>query len=225
MIAAAFVAADQIFTRPFRHVFWKSIGLTLLLLVSLWAVIERLVVTSVHLPWAWLATIVHILAGVGLIVGVAFLVTPVSFVVAGFFFDELADHVEADMAGPAGRGRPMPFAPAIWLGVKFGLLSLLVNVVALALLVVPGVNVVAFFGANAYLLGRGFFELAALRYRSMDEVRELRRVYAVRIFLAGCLPAALALVPVANLLTPLFATALLVRITQPLVARQRLHPV
>ena len=219
MIAAAFAAADQIFTRPFRLVFWKSIGLTLLLLAILWATIEKLIVSYVHLPWAWLATTVHVLTGVGLVVGVTFLVTPVSFVVAGFFFDELANHVEEDMAGPAGRGRPMAFGPALWLGLKFGLVSLIVNIAALALLVVPGVNVIAFFGANAYLFGRGFFELAALRYRPIDEVRELRRIHSIRIVLAGCLPAALALVPIANLLTPLFATALLVRVAQPLIRR------
>ena len=219
MIAAALAAADQIFTRPFRLVFWKSIGLTLLLLAIVWAIIEKLVIAYVHLPWAWLATTIQVLTGVGLVVGVTFLVTPVSFVVAGFFFDELADHVEADIAGDAGRGRAMPIGPAVWLGLKFSLLSLLVNIAALALLIVPGVNVIAFFGANAYLFGRGFFELAALRYRPIAEVRELRRVHSIKIFLAGCLPAALALVPVANLLTPLFATALLVRITQPLIRR------
>lgn len=217
MIAAALAAAEQIFTRPFRIVFWKSIGLTFLLLALVWGLVEKLVVTYVHLPWAWLATTIHVLTGVGLVVGVTFLVTPVSFVVASFFFDELADHVEVEIAGPAGRGRPMRLAPALWVGLKFGLISLLVNVAALALLIVPGVNAVAFFGANAYVIGRGFFELAALRYQPIDEVRELRRLYGVRIFLAGCLPAALALVPIANLLTPLFATALLVRVAQPLV--------
>ena len=176
-------------------------------------------VSYVHLPWPWLATTIHVLTGVGLVVGVTFLVTPVSFLVASFFFDELADHVETAMAGVQGRGRAMPLGPALWIGLKFGLLSLLVNILALALLVVPGVNVVAFFGANAYLFGRGFFELAALRYRPIGEVRELRRVHAVKIFAAGCLPAGLALVPLANLLTPLFATALLVRLAQPLVRR------
>lgn len=222
LIRDALAAAEEIFTPAFRSVFWKVIGLTLLLLALLWAIIEKLVVTYVHLAWSWLATTIHVLTGVGLVVGIVFLVTPVCFVVAGLFFDELAEHVEIDMAGPAGRGTAMAIAPALWIGLKFGLVSLLVNILALALLFVPGVNVVAFFVANAYLLGRGFFELAALRYRQVDEVRELRRAHIVRIFLAGCLPAALSLVPLVNLLTPLFATALLVRVAQPLVRRKAL---
>lgn len=225
MIAAAIAAFEEIFSPPFRTVFWKTIGLTVLLLAVLWVIVEKLVVTFVHVPWAWLQTTIHVLSGVGLVVGVTFLVTPVSFLVAGLFFDELADHVETDVAGPAGRGRAMDLLPALWIGLKFGLLSVLVNIVALGLLLVPGVNVFAFFGANAYLLGRGFFELAALRYRPIDEVREMRRVHSLRIFLAGCLPAALALVPLVNILTPLFATALLVRVAQPIVRRRLPNPV
>ena len=224
MIRAALAAAEQIFSPPFRSVFWKSLGLTILSLALLGIVAEKLVVAYVALPHvAWLATLLHVAAGLGLVVGLAFLVTPVSFVVAGLFFDELADHVEVGIAGQTGRGRAMPIGPALWIGLKFGAVSLLVNAVALLLLFVPGINAVAFFGANAYLLGRGFFELAALRYRDIAEVRELRRRHSLRIFLAGGLCAALMAVPLANLLTPLFATALLVRIAQPIVAR-RLQP-
>ena len=165
MIASCIAAIEEIFSPPFRAVFAKTLGLTILLLVILGVAAEKLVLVYVALPHAvWLATLLHVVAGLGLFVGLAFLVTPVSFVVAGLFFDELADHVEADIAGPAGRGRAMAIGPALWIGLKFGALSLLVNAVALALLFVPGVNAIAFFGANAYLLGRGFFEIAALRY-------------------------------------------------------------
>lgn len=222
MIKAAVAAAGQIFSPPFRTVLWKTLGLTVLMLALLGVVAEKLVIAYVALPHAaWLATTLHVVAGLGLVVGLVFLVTPASFVVAGFFFDELADHVEAEMAGPAGRGRPMAIGPALWVGLKFGAISLVVNAVALLLLLLPGVNAIAFFGANAYLIGRGFFELAALRYRDIDEVRELRRRHSLRIFLAGCLCAALSAVPLVNLLTPLFATALLVRVAQPIVGRQR----
>lgn len=222
MIGAALAAADEIFSPPFRAVLWKTLGVTILLLALVGIAAEKLVIALIALPHAiWLATLLHVVAGLGLVVLLAFLVTPVSFVVAGLFFDELADHVEADVAGPAGRGRAMAIGPALWIGVKFGAVSLVVNAVALALLFVPGVNALAFFGANAYLLGRGFFELAALRYCDIATVRALRRRHAPRLLAAGALCAALMAVPIANLLTPLFATALLVRVAQPLVAQRR----
>lgn len=222
MIAAAFAAAADILSAPFRAVLVRTLGLTVLILALCGVGLEKLVLVYVLLPHAlWLATLIHVLAGLGLAVGLIFLITPVSFVVASFFFDQLAEHIEMD--GPLGRGRPMPLGQAVWLGLKFGLVSLLVNAVALLLLLVPGLNIVAFFGANAYLLGRGFFELAALRYCSVEDMRDLRRRHSARIIVAGCLCAALAAVPVLNLLTPLFATALLVRVTQPLVRLRLSH--
>lgn len=217
MIGSAIAAAAEIFSPPFRAVLVKTIGLTILLLVFCAIGLEKLAMAYLVTPWHWASTLIQILAGLGLVVAVAVLVTPVSLVVAGFFFDQLADHVETDLAGPAGRGRALPIGEATWIGLKFGLVSLGVNLAALLLLLVPGVNAVAFFGANAYLIGRGFFELAALRYRPLAEVRELRQRHSLRIFGAGCLCAALASVPILNLLTPLFATALLVRVAQPLV--------
>ena len=76
MIRAALAAAEQIFSPPFRSVFWKSLGLTVLLLALLGIVAEKLVVATIALPHAvWLATLLHVAAGLGLVVGLAFLVT------------------------------------------------------------------------------------------------------------------------------------------------------
>lgn len=222
MIDAAFRAARQIFTRPFRTVFWKSLGLTILLLGFIWAIIEKVVVHYVHLYYAWLTTVVHVVAGLGLVVGVVFLIAPVSFIVAGFFFDELADQVEDDIAGPGNRGRPMPFLPALWISLKFAGVSLVVNMIALLLLLVPVVNAAAFFAANAYLLGRGFFELSALRHLPEPEVKQLRRDNGIKIILGGCLLAAVAAGPILNLVIPLFAPALFVRLTHSMLRRRRL---
>jgi CysZ protein len=85
------------------------------------------------------------------------------------------------------------------------------------LLLVPGVNAAAFFGANAYLFGRGYFELAASRYLPLGEVRRLREKNALRLFGAGLVMAALLAVPVLNLLTPLFGTAFMVRIARDII--------
>ena len=98
-------------------------------------------------------------------------------------------------------------------------MSLLVNLVALGLLLLPGINIVAFLSANAYLLGREYFELAALRYRPLEEVRALRRKHAFYLFVAGLPLALFVSMPLVNLLTPLFGAAYMVRI------HRRLAPV
>jgi CysZ protein len=216
MFEAAAAAFEHMFTPPFRRVLFKTLALTVLLLALAFAGLHKVIGLWLVLPYAWLTTLVSIVAGLGLAVGLAFAIPPVSFLVAGFFFDELAEVVERDMDPQAPMGRTPPLSAAAWLAVKFAVAAVFVNLVALMLLLVPGVNAVAFFGANAYLLGRGYFEFAALRYRGLEDVRLLRRRYTVEIFIAGLFIAALAAIPVVNLLTPLFGTAFMVRIHKAL---------
>lgn len=216
MLEDAFAAIDQIFTRPFREVLLKALLLTFALLglvfIGVEAGVEKLLSASVIVPYAWLVSAVAILGGIGLFVGLAFLVVPVSFVVAGFFFDELADAVERDLDPHGPRGRALPAAEGLLVSLRFAAVSLVVNIVALALWFVPGLNALAFLGANAYLLGRGTFELAALRFAPLGEVHRLRALHSVRLFLAGLVMAAFAAIPVLNLLSPLFFAAFMVRV-------------
>lgn len=212
MLDDALAAFRQILTPPFRAVLFKTLALTLLLLGLVWLGLDRLVLHFVSVQTAWVATLLSIVTGVGLFIGLAFLLAPTSSLVAGFFLDELASIVEGDIYPSDRIGRALPAGYAVWLAIRFALLSALVNLIALVLLLVPGVNAIAFFVANAYLLSREFFELAALRYRPLEEVRALRRRHPLRIFVAGLLIAALLAVPVLNLLTPLFGVAFMVRL-------------
>jgi CysZ protein len=217
MFDAALAAAGQIFSPPFRKVLWKTLALTLALLGLTWIALHKLIVAAVVLPYPWVTTILSFVGGAGLFVGLAFLVTPVSFVVAGFFFDELADVVERELAPGEALGRALSLNDAIWVGLKFSAVAILVNLIALLLLFVPGLNAVAFFGANAYLFGRGYFELAALRFFPLAEVDKLRSMNELRLFMAGLIVAAMLAVPFLNLLTPLFATAFFVRVARDIM--------
>ena len=211
MINAAIAAFQQIFTPPFRRVLIKTLALTFLLLVVFFVGIEKLFVTWLVLPYSWLTTLLTVAAGLGLVIGLAFAITPVAFIVAGFFFDELAAIVEADIDPEHPLGTTPPLGDMLLVSTTFAGVALLVNLGALVLLFVPGLNAVVFFVANAYLLGRGYFELAALRYRAIEDVVAMRRMHGVEIFIAGLFIAVLAAIPVANLLTPLFGTAFMVR--------------
>lgn len=220
MFDAALDAANEIFTPPFRKVLFKTMALTLALLALVWVGLEKLIVASIALPYPWLTTILSWVGGVGLFVGLAFLITPTSFMVAGFFFDELAEDVERDLDPGRAIGRALPFGEALWLSLKFSALALVVNAIALLLLFAPGVNAIAFFGANAFLFGRGYFELAAMRRLPAAEVRALRKANELRLFVAGLVMAAMLAVPILNLLTPLFGAAFMVRIVDAIMCRR-----
>lgn len=209
MFASATAALPQIFTPPFRSVLLKSLGLTLVLLALMWAGLDKIIVGYIAVPYPWLASILSFLTGLGLMVGLAFFIAPISSLVAGFYLDDLADVVEKDIGL---EGRALPAGQAMWLATKFAVVSLFVNGFALAVFLLPGVNLAVFFLANAYLLGREYFELAALRFHSVRETHDLRRRNRLYIFLCGLLIACFVAVPIVNLLTPLFGTAFMVRI-------------
>jgi CysZ protein len=212
MLEAALSAARQIFSPPFRTVLWKTLALTLAMLGLAWVGLHKLILVGAHLPYPWAAAALSYVSGIGLFIGLLFLITPVSFIVAGFFFDELAEAVERGLGPDVPPGRALPLADALWLSLKFSAVSLAVNILALFLLLVPAINMAAFFGANAYLYGRGYFELAAARHLPLAKVDRLRRANGPRLFTAGIIMAALLAVPILNLLTPLFGTAFMVRI-------------
>jgi CysZ protein len=212
MLADALAAFREILSPPFRAALVKVLGLTLLILIGAVALLDHGLLLLVAFHAAWLSAVLGIVAGLGLLVGSVFLVAPVSSVVAGFFIDDLAEHVERDLDPLAPPGRPLSIIPALVLSVRFGILQLAVTVLALLLLLVPGINAVAFIGANAYLLGRQYYEFVALRHLSAAEAAVLRRRHAGRIFLAGLIMAAVVSVPVLNLITPLFGAAFMVRV-------------
>ena len=216
MLEAAFAALRQILTPPFRSVLWRSLGLTLLLLALIWAGLDRLALSMVVVDHPLMHSILAFATGFGIIFALAFLVGPVSIFVAGFFIDDLAAIVEREIYPAGPRGTPAHHVEALRSAIRFSFVSLGVNLVALMLLLVPGINVMAFFLANAYLFGREYFMLAAMRFRSSLEAEEIRRVNALTLFFGGLFIAIFVATPGLNLLTPLFATAFMVRLHKKL---------
>ena len=71
MIDAARLALADIFSPPFRAVMWKSLGLTVGLLILIWLGLQALLGWAVDIQsYPWVETVLAILAGVGLLVGV-----------------------------------------------------------------------------------------------------------------------------------------------------------
>ncbi len=204
-------AFAQTFSSPLRRILLKTAALSALLLLVLGVIMQTLISRMISLPQPFEMALA-IATGLGLIAGAIYLMGPISSLTAALFLDEVAAEVERTDFPADPPGRALPMAQALVLSAKFFGLVLLVNFIALLLLLVPGVNLVAFFVANGFLLGREFFELAAMRFRSVEEARKLRRENAVRVFLAGLMIAGIVIVPVLNFITPVLATAFMVRV-------------
>nr|CAD6407542.1 cysteine biosynthesis protein CysZ [Rhizobium sp. Q54] len=239
ILDAARLSLVNLFAPETRSVFWKVLGLTILVLVGLWLALRQTFVTvvwpwfAVYMPdvpdWAgWLTFIATIFAGIGLALALALLIAPITALIAGLFLDDVAEVVEKRDYPSDTPGHAMPLGQAIISSLQFLGVVILGNIVALLLLLVPGINLVAFFLVNGYLLGREFFEFAAMRFRSPPEARAFRSKHRGTVFLAGLLIAGFLAIPIVNLLTPLFAAGLMVHLHKKISRRDpafRLEPV
>ncbi|MCB1418345.1 MAG: sulfate transporter family protein [Notoacmeibacter sp.] len=229
IIEAARLAASRLFSPEFRAVLFKSIGMTILLLVAAWFGLKGLF-EWLALPWidallpglpawaGWFGIVAAVFAGIGLALGLALLVAPVTAIVAGIFLDDVAEVVEKEDYSADRPGKALPVVRSGILAAKFLGVVIAGNIVALLLLLVPGVNIAAFFLVNGYLLGREFFEFAAMRFRPEPEAKLFRRKHSTTVFFAGLVIAGFLSVPVLNLATPLFAAAMMVHLHKMLSA-------
>lgn len=217
MILDDFLKSVGQMTDPrFRNVLLKGLGLTFGLLVAMtvamtWLV-GFLVPDSLSLPFIGEVSWVDGLAwwaafGVMMVLSVVLMV-PVAGAFTGLFLDEVADAVEA-------RHYPaLPPAPDVavldtvrdslgFMGIIIG-----VNLIALILFFFVGpLAPVLFYVVNGYLLGREYFQVAAMRRVGRHEAKLLRSRHNLQIWLAGTLMAVPLSIPLVNLLIPIVGAA------------------
>src|SRR5215467_5078483 len=141
MLEAVFKALGQMFSRPFRTVLLKSVGLAIAFLTVVVIVLFRLlewlsgtgmewleatIGPAAHGPLAVLGWIVAFALGLGLFTGAVLLMPAVTALVASFFADEIADLVERSHYPADPPGVPVPLWLAAIEGVKTGLLAIAV---------------------------------------------------------------------------------------------------
>jgi uncharacterized protein involved in cysteine biosynthesis len=225
MLDAAVKALSQMISPPMRSILWRSIGVALVLITVLAIGLQRLLSWFATYGEVWLegllgpgwhsalevlAWIVSIAAGLGVVFGGVLLMPAITSLVASLFVDEVADHVEREHYPAERPGEALPFAVAIKEGVKTALLTILVYLIVLPFVFLAGAGFLIFFLATAWLLGREYFELAAMRFRSPEEAKAMRRDNAATIFTAGLFIAAFVSIPIVNLATPIFGMAFMV---------------
>jgi CysZ protein len=234
MLDAAVKALSQMLSPPFRSVLLKSMGLAVVLLIVLAIGLHRLIAWLTGSGGAWVQGtlgagvetplnivlwILTIVAALGLVVGAIFLMPAVTALVAGLFADEIAELVERTYpADPVGT--PVSIPRALIEAIKFALLSIGVYLCALPFLLIV-IGAVMFFFATAYLQGRQYFELAAMRFHPPAEAKALRKANRGTVFGGGMLIAAFVSIPIVNLATPLFGTAFMVHMHKRLHGTQR----
>jgi CysZ protein len=227
MLDDAIKTITQLFSPPLRALLWRTIGLSMVLIVIAGIALERLIVyllgyggaavettlgPQAHTPIHALAWILSFAAGLGIVAGSIFLMPAVTAVVGSFYADRIGDEVEREYYPADPPGKAVPLWLALWEGLKTALLAVVIYLCALPLLLFAGFGAVIFFLATAYILGREYFELAAMRFQPPAEAKALRKRNAAMIYVGGLLITAFVSIPIVNLVTPLFAMALMVHL-------------
>ncbi|MBX6327062.1 MAG: sulfate transporter family protein [Pseudolabrys sp.] len=235
MVEAVGKALAQLFMPPLRAILMKAVGLALALLVVVGIALHRALAALAlsgaewaeqatgytnHAAWAALAWLLSILAGFGIVTGALFIMPAVTSFIAGFFVDETAEAVERRHYPAEPAGRALPLMRALAEGGKIGLLAIIVYLCTLPFVLTAGLGIVVLFLANSYLLGRMYFELAAMRFRSPREAKDLRRANASHVFLAGMVIAVFVSIPIVNFATPVFAMAFMVHVHKAIAGRR-----
>jgi len=217
MIFSAFLKTlGQIGDRRFRKVLLLGIGLTLALLIAVYAgvlwLIQATVGETTVLPIigevTWLG---DLLSGASVLLMLAlsvFLMVPVASAITSMFLDEVAQAVE-DRHYPGLPPAPaVPFGEALKDTVNFLGILIGANLLALILYAIfTPFALLIFWGLNGYLLGMEYFQLAAMRREGREAARQLRRKHRLTIWAAGTLMAMPLSVPLLNLVIPILGAA------------------
>lgn len=144
------------------------------------------------------------------------LFVPVCAVFSGIFLDDIIDAVEARYYPNRLAGARLGLAKSAWLGVKLGFYVLVFNILAMPLYVltfwIPLMPVVIFYGLNSYLMGRGYYELVALRHLGSVESSRNRKRLRFTVLAAGLMITVLFTIPFLNLMAPILGAAFLVHV-------------
>jgi CysZ protein len=221
MFASMARAARLIFDPAFAGIVVKALLLTILLFAAALALgeyaLSLLPVLGnplVNKALEWLAPVLFLFGGV--VLG-----PPVAALFASLFLDQIAARIEArDYPGIAAR--PASVIATLRTGLKLAALVLGINLVLLPIDIgLPVFGELLSVVANGWLLGREYFELSALRHSDIGDAERLRRENSGAVWIGGILIALASMVPLLNLVAPLFGTAFMVHLFHRAFSRNR----
>lgn len=214
MFDAFFKTLGQLPTAPFQRVLWLSIAGSLATAIALWFALNTTLNHTDFIGLAWLDWIADILGSLAALVLLILLLPAFIGLIASFMLESICRAVEARHYPHLPDARAQSIMEAVIIGLRFAAILIVLNILLLPLIFFPPVYFVVGWALNGYLLGREFFELVACRRLVPTEIRTLRRKHRLSTMAAGLVIAVVAVVPIVNLILPLFGTAFMLHTFQ-----------
>lgn len=216
MILTSFLRAiAQLPDRRFRAVLWRGIGLTIALLIAAYAamlaLIDWLTAEPISIGGREVTWFGDLLSwgslGIILLMSV-FLMVPVASAITSLFLGEVAQAVERKHYAHLPPVPDVSFWDGLRDTVNFLGVLIAANIFAFILYaILPFAAFIIFYALNGFLLGREYFQLAAMRRIGRTAAKELRKKHRGRIWMAGCLMAVPLSFPLVNLIIPILGAA------------------
>lgn len=194
-----------------------TIALFVVLQAAVFALIRILTPGAFDLPWIGTVDLGNALSWGSLALFPLmsfFLMAPVAAAFSGLFAERVSDQVEL-IHYPNNRGQEIDIMDGFLESIAVA--GAVLGVALLSLIATPFLGPFApllFYGANGWLLGREFFQMAARRHLQAPEATVLRRANATRITLTGVAIAVLLTVPLLNIAVPVLAAAVFTHLFQ-----------
>ncbi|WP_456388405.1 EI24 domain-containing protein [Profundibacter sp.] len=209
-------AIGQLSDPRFKRVLFLGIALTIALLFGIYALflvlINSFAPEALVLPIVGEITWVKDLLGWGSILFMLilsfFLMIPVASAFTGLFLEDVAKAVEHKYYPALPPTPRIPFREVLVDTLNF--LGVLIAANLLAVFVYAFLNVLSpllFWTLNGYLLGREYFQMAAMRRLGRARAKALRKKHWREIWVAGVLMTVPLTIPLINLLIPVLAAA------------------
>ena len=217
MILSDFLKSIAQFDDPkFRRVLWRGLGLTIVLLIAACLLVNFGINQLLSSAWAanmigdqsWLGALINV-GGVLFTIALSiWLMVPVTSAIIALFLDEVAQAVEARHYPHLPKQTATKLQDQILVGIRFLGILLLANIGALILsMIVPLLAPFMFWATNGYLMGREYFQMAAMRRMPRAQAQELFQRHQGSIWTAGILMAIPMSIPLVGLFIPILGAA------------------
>jgi len=195
---------------------WRGLGLTIVLLAAacllvIYGVNQLLysaLVAGMISDQSWLGSLFNI-GGVLLTIALSiWVMVPVASAIIALFLDEVAQAVEARHYPHLPKQAAAKLQDQILVSIRFLGLLILANIGALILsMILPFLAPLVFWATNGYLMGREYFQMAAMRRMPRTQAQELLQRHQGAIWCAGILMAIPLSIPLVGLFIPVLSAA------------------
>ena len=219
MFRALPLAFAQLADRSSRRVLLLSAASTLGLLIALVVGAGWLLAGISWFDIGWIDRLIDALGTLAAAVLAWLLFPGVLAAMTGLWVEPISEAVEARYFPGLAAPRRQAARDGIMAGLRLAGRALVLNLVLLPLYLVPGLNLVLFYGANGYLVARGYFEQVAVRRLTLPETRALFGRHRLQLWFVGVIVTFMTTIPLLNLVVPIVATALMTHLLEDLRSR------